>query len=72
MIAQPKIKKFRKTFHFSRIFPIILQIIINFNANFLKNSPNLSSLDTSLISFQPEKIGPRKHLADAPQPKNPG
>ena len=29
------------------------------------------ALANSKIAFQPSKIGPHKHLADPPQPKNP-
>ena len=44
--------------HFSRIFPIILQIFINFNANFLKFPTILGPCPMVKFLFTPEKLYP--------------
>ena len=49
--------KFRKMFHFSRIFSINFQIFINFNAYYWKIPTNFRALPNSKISFRPSKIG---------------
>ena len=59
-----KFKKFSKFCIFSRIFSIIFQIFINFDAYFWKITPNFRALSNNKILFYPRKIGPPKHLAD--------
>ena len=50
--------------HFSRIFPLIFQISINFNAIFWKINPNFRALPNRKISCHRRKIRPTKHFVD--------
>ena len=52
--------------HFSRIFPIIMQIFINFNADFWKITRNFRALPNSKISFHPRKMGPPQNFDGPP------
>ena len=53
-----KLKIFRKNLHFSRIFSLIFQMFINFDAYFWKITPNFRVLPNSKISFRRSKIVP--------------